>query len=388
MLACMDALDCTLALARAPGLTASHLRRAQQRLAAGADSASDAQIASLIGLAPRRLRALELPEPAIAALALPPVAQLAADRDWALREHIVLLHALDERYPPLLGQLADAPAVLYVRGDVSALCAPQLAIVGTRQPTTGGARTAQELAAALAQAGLTITSGLALGIDAASHAGALAVNGDSIAVLACGLDCVYPPEHAQLASRIAAHGALLSEFAPRTPPLRRHFPRRNRLISGLSLGTLVVEATRRSGSLITARTASAQGRRVFAVPGSIHNPLARGCHALIRSGAARLIESAADILQDLEITDTEHPLIGTPAAPRSAAASDRALDNDYKILLDALGHDPASMDLLVERSGLPSPAVACLLLTLELEGHVELQADGRYLRLERARRGV
>src|SRR6185437_9536853 len=187
------------------------------------------------------------------------------------------------------------------------------------------------------------------------------------------------PEHADLAARIAAQGALVSEFPPGTPPRRGNFPRRNRLISALSLGVLVVEAARHSGSLITARLAAEQGREVFAVPGSIHNPMVRGCHALIRSGA-RLVESAAEVLQELhvpqEITLPEQPLTNSaPDAGRTAVGTP-PLDNDYKILLDALGHEPAGVDLLVARSGLPSPSVASMLLILELEGHVELQADG------------
>jgi DNA processing protein len=386
----MDALDRALALGRAPGLTAAGLRTAvrllhSQRPAAAADG--DTALAALIGLPPRRLLSLQLPEATAAALALPATAQLAADRAWAMRENITPLHALDARYPALLGEIDDAPALLYVRGDPQALGAPQLAMVGSRRPTPGGARTARQFAAYLAQAGLLITSGLALGIDAASHEGALDAGGRSIAVLGSGLDEIYPPEHAQLAARIAAQGALVSEFPPRTPPRRGNFPRRNRLISALSLGTLVVEAARHSGSLITARLAAEQGREVFAVPGSIHNPLVRGCHALIRSGA-KLVEGAEDVLQELQIPTPKQQLSEYAAPPGEAAGAAAPLDNDYKILLDALGHEPAGVDLLVERSGLPSPSVASMLLILELEGRVELQADGRYMRLGEPRTGV
>jgi len=384
----MDALDCALALGRAPGLTAAHLRTALQLLRSQRPApTADAALGALIGLPPRRLLALQLPEAAAAALALPATEQLAADRAWALRENITPLHALDARYPALLGQIADAPALLYVRGDPQALTAPQLAMVGSRRPTAGAARTARQFAAYLAQAGLVITSGLAVGIDAASHAGALDAGGRSIAVLGSGLDAIYPPEHAGLAARIAAHGALVSEFPPGTPPRRGNFPRRNRLISALSLGTLVVEAARHSGSLITARLAAEQGREVFAVPGSIHNPLVRGCHALIRGGAT-LVEGAEDVLQELQIPLPKQQLTESPEAPREASGAGALLDNDYKILLDALGHEPAGVDLLVERSGLPSPSVASMLLILELEGHVELQADGRYMRLGEPRTGV
>jgi DNA processing protein len=320
----------------------------------------------------------------VAALALPNAGLLASDRAWALSAGITLLHALDARYPPQLAEISDAPALLYVRGDARALGATQLAMVGTRRPTTAGTRTAHTFAGYLAQSGLVITSGLALGIDAASHAGALEAGGLSIAVLGCGLDTIYPPEHADLAACIVAQGALVSEFPPGTPPRRGNFPRRNRLISALSRGVLVVEAARHSGSLITARLAAEQGREVFAVPGSIHNLMARGCHALIRSGA-RLVESAEEIVQELHLPlriSTPEQQVTTPTSGAARSVVDAsALDNDYKILLDALGHEPAGVDLLVERSGLPSPSVASMLLILELEGRVELQADGRYMRL-------
>jgi DNA processing protein len=374
----MDELDCALAVGRAPGLTAARLRSALQRLS------STGGLTALVGLPPRRLRSLQLPEAAVAALALPDTALLASDRAWAMASGITLLHALDARYPAQLDQIPDAPALLYLRGDGQCLAATQLAMVGTRRPTGSGARTARSFAAQLAQAGLVITSGLALGIDAASHEGALSAGGRSIAVLGAGLDVIYPPEHATLAARIALNGALVSEFAPGTPPRRGNFPRRNRLISALSRAVLVVEAARHSGSLITARLAAEQGRGVFAVPGSIGNPMARGCHALIRSGA-RLVESPEQVLQELylahEISPSEQQLNGSTLDPSVPAASASPLDNDYKILLDALGHEPAGVDLLVERSGLPSPSVASMLLFLELEGHVELQSDGRYMRL-------
>jgi DNA processing protein len=280
------------------------------------------------------------------------------------------------------------PALLYVRGDPRELSAPQLAMVGSRSPTDAGRRTAQEFAAYLAQAGLTITSGLALGIDAASHAGALGAEGRTLAVLAHGLDRIYPQEHAGLAERIAAQGALVSEMPPGTPPLKRCFLRRNRLISGLSLGTLVIEAGRYSGALSTAHAAAEQGREVFAVPGSIHNPLAQGCHALIRGGAM-LVESARDVLQELHIPLKNQMIDDDPGGSRASVPEDRmgagfrsaTLDKEYKILLDALGFEPVEIDRLVERSGLSSPAVASMLLILELEGLVRLQSDGRYLRM-------
>ncbi len=229
------------------------------------------------------------------------------DPDWDLVDqdlrwlegpdnHLLTLGHPD--YPTLLAELPDAPPLLFVHGDPGVLSLPQLAIVGSRNPTPGGESTARDFARHLAAAGVTVTSGLALGVDGAAHEGALDAEGVTVAVMGTGLDRVYPARHRDLAHRIAVRGALVSEFAPGTPPKGDHFPRRNRIISGLSLGTLVVEAALRSGSLITARLASEQGREVFAIPGSIHNPLARGCHALIRQGA-KLVETGQDILDEL-----------------------------------------------------------------------------------------
>lgn len=212
------------------------------------------------------------------------------------RHHLLRLGQPD--YPERLAVLPGAPPLLFVMGDPEVLHQPALAIVGSRNPSGNGRRTATDFAADLIRYGLVVTSGLAVGIDAAAHRGALAAGGLSVAVCGTGLDTVYPRSHARLAEELAAEGALISEWPPGTPALPAHFPRRNRIISGLTLGTLVVEAALRSGSLITARLAAEQGREVFAIPGSIDNPLARGCHALIRQGA-KLVESAADILEEL-----------------------------------------------------------------------------------------
>jgi DNA processing protein len=383
----VDALELQLCLGRAPGLTAERLRVALERLGAGgagtAGVAATPQLlepSALIGLPRSQLEALGLSPAASAALAAPDAARIAADRDWVERERMTVIGAGSSAYPPLLSQIADAPALLYVRGDAAALATPQLAMVGSRSPTASGRRTAQAFAAYLAQAGLTITSGLALGIDAASHEGALRGGGHTVAVLGSGLAHIYPPEHLALAERISARGALLSEFPPDTPPLRENFPRRNRLISGLALGTLVVEATRRSGSLITARLALDQGREVFAIPGSIHNPLAAGCHELIKSGA-KLVERGQDVLDEIGFQPVSQALIAPRKEASRSAPAQRMLDKEYKILLDALGFEPSSIDSLVERSGLASQAVASMLLILELEGAVGLQSDGRYVRL-------
>lgn len=261
------------------------------------------------------------------------------------------------------------------------LGSPQLAIVGSRNPSGEGRRNAEEFAAYLARCGLTITSGMALGIDSASHRGALKAGGATLAVWGTGLDKVYPPAHRELAEQIAAHGLIVSEYTPGTPPLPHNFPRRNRLISGLSVGTLVVEANQSSGSLITARLASEQGREVFAIPGSIHNPLARGCHRLIREGA-KLVESAGDILEELapllklEAAAAEQ----APAATQAAAEPD---DPEYRLLLNSLDYAPTSVDALVERTGLTPDVLSSMLLMLELQGLVEAAPGGHYSRVNK-----
>ena len=252
-------------------------------------------------------------------------------------------------------------------------------MVGSRNPTAGGRATAREFAAFFARAGLTITSGLALGIDAACHEGALAGGGPTVAVLGCGLDQIYPREHQALAERIAATGAVISEFPPGTAPLPAYFPQRNRIIAGLSHGTLVVEAAQRSGSLITARLAGVAGREVFAIPGSIHNPLARGCHQLIRQGA-KLVERPEDVLCELKISLVAQ-LVASAPARTSAPQAAPALDKEYKILLDALAFEPASVDSLIERTGMNSESIASMLLILELDGHVAPHPGGRYSRM-------
>jgi len=290
------------------------------------------------------------------------------------------LRPADAGYPPPLRAIADPPDLLHVLGDATALLSPAIAIVGSRQPTPSGRETAFEFARALAAAGLVVASGLAAGIDAAAHRGALAAGGRTVAVCGTGLDIVYPGTNAELASRIAAQGALVSEFPPGTRPLPHHFPRRNRLISGLALGVLVVEARHRSGSLITARLAAEQGREVFALPGSIHNPLARGCHRLIRDGA-RLVETVEEVLAGLQADLFGALATGPAQAPDSAGFSGGPLDRDSKILLNACGFEPVDADTLVARTGFPAGSVASMLVLLELRGEVESCAGGLYCRL-------
>ena len=374
----MDALDMQLALGRAPGLTAQQLRRALAALQGRQDHSSGLQ--ALFRQCRSSLESLGLAAAAGAALQAPDRVRLAADRRWVESERVSLIDAAGPLYPPQLAQVAGAPALLYVKGDARCLATPQLAMVGSRNPTLPGERTARAFASHLADTGLTITSGLAIGIDAASHEGALQSGGATIAVLGTGIDVIYPRQQRTLAARIAERGALVSEYPPGSPPIRANFPRRNRIISGLCLGTLVVEAARHSGSLITARLALEQGRELFAIPGSIHNPLARGCRALIRSGA-KLVECADDILQELKFNPTKQYVVGGPRDCGASRASVARLDKAYKILLDALGFEPASLDMLVDRTGLPSQSVASMLLFLELEDVVGLHSGGRYVRL-------
>jgi len=271
----------------------------------------------------------------------------------------------DTDYPPLLLQTADPPLLLYVQGRASLLAAPSLAVVGSRNPTAQGADNARAFACQLGLDGLAVVSGLALGIDGAAHEGALAAPAGTVAVVGTGLDRVYPARHRTLAHRISEAGALVSEYAPGTPALAPNFPQRNRIIAGLSLGTLVVEAALRSGSLIAARLAAEAGREVFAVPGSIHSPLSKGCHALIKQGA-KLVESAADIVDELR--GRRH----APAEPGPMPAPHP--------LLDALGDDPVTLDALLARTGLPTPELGARLLELELDGRVARLPGGLYQR--------
>ncbi len=289
-----------------------------------------------------------------------------------------LLALDDPAYPPAWLGLDDPPPCVMVRGRLEALAIPALAIVGARHASPGGARIAREFAAGLAAEGWAIASGLALGIDAAAHVGALEATGRTVAFVGTGLDVVYPRRHGALADRIAATGAIVSEFPLGTPPLRPHFPRRNRLIAAHSRGVLVVEAARRSGSLITATQANDLGREVFAVPGSVHSPLARGCHWLIRQGA-RLVEDVEHIRE--EFPRTAWPSSGPAERPRAGAEPPGpALGKTAAATLRRLDWHPASLDALAEGQPLGVPELLAALLELELAGLAERLADGRYQR--------
>jgi DNA processing protein len=283
---------------------------------------------------------------------------------WASSAGHAIVTLADAAYPQQLLEIPDPPPILYVRGDPTLLGRPSLAIVGSRNATPQGLANAENFGRSFSTAGLTIVSGLAVGIDAAAHRGALAGGSSTIAVLGTGIDVLYPPRNAALGEEIAARGALVSEFPLGTQPVASGFPRRNRIISGLARGVLVVEAAISSGSLITARAAAEQGRDVFAVPGSIHSPLSKGCHALIKQGA-KLVESAEDVLGELPLA--------------AATASPAPVTNDA--LLDHMGYDPCNVDILCERSGLTADKVSAILLQLELAGWVTSLPGGKYQRV-------
>ena len=277
-----------------------------------------------------------------------------AGADEASPRNVITLG--DPLYPAALLQTADPPLLLYAQGRTGLLAAPSLAVVGSRNPTPQGAENARAFARHLSDAGLTVVSGLAIGIDAAAHEGALQGAASTIAVVGTGIDRVYPKRHFELAHRIAREGLVLSEYPLGTPPLAGHFPARNRVIAGLARGTLVVEAALPSGSLITARLASEAGRDVFAIPGSIHSPLSRGCHSLIKQGA-KLVETANDILDELRWATPREPTVSAQPGPADA-------------LLVALGHDPVGLEALVARTGWPAAELNIRLLELELCGSV------------------
>ena len=301
---------------------------------------------------------------------------LGVERDllWLNKNHdaqIITLH--DDNYPSLLKNIGRPPPLLYVAGDSSCLAAPQIAMVGSRNPSTAGLQQAGYFAKHFAELGFIVNSGLAVGIDAACHNGALnTTTGKTIAVLAQGLDSIYPRKHEQLAARIKDRGCLVSEFPIGTQPLANHFPGRNRIISGLSVGVLVVEAALSSGSLITARYAAEQGREVFAIPGSIHNPKVKGCHQLIRQGA-KLVESAEDVLEEIV------SLLNCVIRDKNATLNNQQaanLSEQQGRLLRSIDYEPTCVDSIVGRTGLAAGAVSAILLELELDGFIAAVPGG------------
>ncbi|MEB8432567.1 DNA-processing protein DprA [Cocleimonas sp. KMM 6892] len=335
----------------------------------------------------------------------------APDIEWlneADDHHIITIHC--DEYPELLKRISDPPPLLYVHGQLSLLKDPQIAIVGSRNPTQGGTNNAYEFAKHLGQTGFCITSGLAMGVDGSAHTGALEVEAPTIAVIATGIDRVYPAKHREMAHKIADHGAIVTEFPIGTQPKSSNFPRRNRIISGLSYGTLVVEAAQQSGSLITARLAMEQNREVFAIPGSIHNPLARGCHKLIRQGA-KLVETAQDIMEEMaSVIDLNSLLsdqqISSNSANEKSTANKEAFeadsansklntenqaidsnqnthtDDDQQIILKEMGFDPISIDQLAVRTGIDTASLSASLLMLELQNQIASNGGGTYTRLK------
>jgi DNA processing protein len=331
-----------------------------------------------------------LDEETIAAIRNPDPDLLAADLAWLDRPGHHLVTWGSEEYPALLRDVSPPAAALFVDGDPEALWQPQVAIVGSRNPTRGGIDNALAFAAELSRRGLTVTSGLASGIDSAAHEGALDAGGLTVAVTGTGLDSVYPASGRRLAARIRSQGALVSEFPLGTPARRENFPSRNRLISGLSLGVLVVEAGLNSGTLITARLAGNQGRDVFAIPGSIHNPMSKGCHRLIREGA-RLVENVNQIIEEIaplagQLAGELRSRLEQPVGEEvEAGAGDPQLEDDpeYRLLWSCLGFDPKPVDLIIEQSGLTARAVSAMLLMLELRGMAEAHPGGAWSRKKR-----
>ncbi|PID49219.1 MAG: DNA-protecting protein DprA [Proteobacteria bacterium] len=391
-------LRARLQIWRAPGIGTATINRLLAHFGT-ATHALDSSHAELIqaGLKQAQISSLKsVPEQAVE-----------ADLEWlqgASHRHILLEE--DEHYPALLRATRSAPPLLFVVGHPELLNDPQIAMVGSRNPSKLGQETAHAFAQYLAGNGLCITSGLALGIDSYSHQGAIDAGGTTIAVVGTGLDIIYPARNRALAERIVEHGAIVSEYPLGVRPQARNFPRRNRIISGMSIGTLVVEATLNSGSLVTAQHATEQGREVFAIPGSIHNPMARGCHCLIRQGA-KLVETANDIIEEIApqlstyLTqlplDESTPLIQpakelTNAANHSKAsntatlsneyADERELDEDEQLIVATLSQKPLPIDQIILQTGLTADTVSSMLLMLELQGYVKACGGGHYRRAE------
>lgn len=367
-----EQLLCWLSLRATPGIGNKTL----QKLTAQFDSidalnqASSEQLRSLLG------KKAEIVEQALTSPAKEE--HFEATLGWLEHPNHHILMIQDDYYPALLKEIPDPPPLLYIDGDPGVLQSPQLAIVGSRNPSMQGKVNATMFSADLAKKGLAITSGMALGVDAAAHEGALRAHGPTVAIAGTGVDVVYPARHKDLAKQISESGALVSEFPLGSTPKRENFPQRNRIISGLSLGVLVVEATVRSGSLITAHLAAEQGREVFAMPGSIHTPQARGCHLLIREGA-KLIETATDIVSELGVL---HELaVDNMVLKNEITCPQEANTNvETESLMRYLGFDPVSVDELVERSGLTAELISSMLLRMELLGQVESGPGGRYIK--------
>jgi DNA processing protein len=368
-----SALHYWLALLRAPGIGSIRGYELLQKVP---------QIPDLFSATSSMLANFGLTKKTMDGLLDPKWELIEQDLAWLQKPNHHFITIQDDLYPPLLKEIPDPPLALYICGDPQILANPQLAMVGSRSPSHTGLDNAYDFAKFLAQARLSITSGFAIGIDAESHKGALNGDGKTIAVMGTGLDKLYPAQNKALAKHILQQGgALVSEYPINTPVKAENFPRRNRIISGLCIGTLVVEATIRSGSLITARLATEQGREVFAIPGSIHNPLARGCHTLIRQGA-KLIETAQDILEELGplAFTTMNKTNNEYNKEKTVTNEQKKLDSEYQKLLQYIEYEATPVDILVERSGFSASNVSSMLLILELEGHIK-STPGGYIKL-------
>jgi DNA processing protein len=323
-----------------------------------------------------QLREVVLDDVAQKILKGPDTDAIAPTLTWLQKDNAHLITLADSAYPQALLEISNPPAVLYAIGNVHWLNHPSIAMVGSRSATPQGEKNAEDFAISLCNQGLCVVSGMALGIDGAAHRGALKANGATIAVVGTGLDIVYPARHRDLAHKIAERGLIISEFPLGTPSKAQNFPRRNRLISGLSLGCLVVEANIDSGSLITARLATEQGREVFAIPGSIHSPVAKGCHQLIKQGA-KLVESVQDVLEELKIV---LPNI-SPFGLMGKLPDNTTIGSQPNTILDAMGFDAINFETLRALSGLTTEALSSMLMILELEGKITTLTGGKYQRL-------
>jgi DNA processing protein len=334
--------------------------------------------AGVLAAAPSELRAVQGVGPKLSqAIGRVANADVEAEIELCRRERVAILTPAGAGYPRMLREIHDPPPVLFARGSITSKDSLAIAIVGSRHGTQYGLQQAERLAGSLARAGLTIISGLARGIDAAAHRGALAAGGRTIAVLGSGVLSIYPPEHVELAAEVAAAGAVISESPPRAQPMTGAFPQRNRLISGLSLGVIVVEASNQSGALITARLAMEQGREVFAVPGRVDNRMAHGCHRLLRDGA-KLVETADDVLEELG------PLVEATSAAEGPAVHHPAellLNEIERQVLDVIGAEPTTVDHVVAASGLPTPQVLATLSVLEMRRVVRRASGNSILRV-------
>lgn len=358
----MQELSYWLALLRAPGIGPAHFMRLLNLFPT---------LSQLFQQDRATYQQMHLPSEMVDYLLNPTWQKVALDLQWqqsAESHHIVTLKC--HNYPTLLKELSHPPPLLFVKGDISLLNTTQIAMVGSRKPSPEGKEIAYRFASELSQAGITVTSGLAMGVDACAHEGALKYH-HTLAVIGTGINIVYPKSNHSLFKQIAEHGAIISEFPIDTPPLASNFPRRNRIISGLTLGTLVIEASLKSGSLITARCALEQGREVFAIPGSIRNPNSQGCHALLKQGA-KLVETIEDIFEELLIF-THYPI---SLAQKPALSEQKRLDDGHLKLLECIGYEPTKIDILVERSHFSVPIVTSILIDLELAGYISNTVSG------------